>query len=120
MKRDKTLFVVSIGTALWAVVATILWLSTQQRLNDTELQYAQIEAHTRVLERQVLDLEVALEKAEAKSIDRIAEDANRLLFEGWDSLLDEFKQRLDETKQKLKPQQGGSSNNSLPNQDEQT
>lgn len=70
-------------------------------LEESQFKAERMEDHATELEKQVLALENALQKAEARSIDNVLERTGEKVLDSWRSLLGEFEQRLDEAKKEL-------------------
>lgn len=98
MNRSYTILALTIVlllAALWQ------WRDSHQELAQTRQQLAKIEAHAQTLEGRILALETALADAKANSVEGVLEDANKELFEGWESLLNRFRQQLDSTREEI-------------------
>ena len=102
--RIKILLLVAIGCAAYWGVAS---LSLQKKLEDTQLQLSRMETHATQLEKRVLSLEQELAESKSKSIDRIVDDANTALKDGWEGLLKEFDERVEELRDKIQQDLGG-------------
>ena len=83
--------------------------SSHQRVQITERKLKQLEVHALALENQILELEEKLAIAESQTLEGMVDGANRALLEGWESLVDDFQNELQELQERIEENldQGG-------------
>lgn len=105
LKREgKPLKILILILAIIAGVSSVQWFMLERKVSDHQAKSETMESHAIELERKVLALETQLAEAEKRSIDKIADDLNDTFVEGWGSMLEQFKKKLEETAEDIENQ----------------